>query len=256
MLRPKATVIIVHGAFEHSKRYSHVIERLEQDGYRVITGDLPGQGESEGKRGHIKSFDDYLHKVMEWINEAEDEIPLFVLGHSMGGLIVIRFMQKLQPHLDGVILSSPALGLGQRASKPMEIAGRVLNKVCPGLLVSSPVKPEMVTNNPEVIESYQTDELMLKKVSVRWYREFQKAIQLAFKHAGSFPGLPLLVMQAGKDVIVDAQKTYEWFHLIKTEEKMYKEWPLFYHELFNEGEWEQAYLYMLNFMEQQLSSRK
>ncbi|WP_082233542.1 alpha/beta hydrolase [Halobacillus massiliensis] len=256
MLSPKATVVIVHGAFEHSKRYTHIINKLNEDGYSVITGDLPGQGESDGKKGHIISFDEYLHKVMEWINKANEERPVFLLGHSMGGLISIRLMQKLYPHIDGLILSSPALGLGQRASKPMELASLVLNKLWPNLLVSSPVDAEMVTGNPEIIESYKNDQLILKKVSIRWYREFQKAIQQAFKHVKYFPDLPVLIMQSGRDVLVDPKKTYEWFHLINTEEKTYKEWPDFYHELFNEQEWEQAYMYMLNFMEQQLSRRK
>ncbi|MFC7063910.1 alpha/beta hydrolase [Halobacillus seohaensis] len=249
----KATIVLVHGAFEHSGRYSHLLERLRHDGYDVISEDLPGQGVTAGRKGHIRSFDDYLHKLMKWMDQADPNKPMFLLGHSMGGLVVIRTLQKFKPHVSGVILSSPALGILNGATKPLEIISMFLNVFWPTFQVDSPLKPEMVTTNPEVIKRDKEDSLMLEKVSVRWYIEFQKAIKIAFKEVEEFPNVPLLVMQAGEDLMVDRGKTNEWFHQIESIEKIYKEWPGYYHEILNELEWEQAYLYMMKFLNQQLN---
>ncbi|MFG6148210.1 alpha/beta hydrolase [Halobacillus sp. B23F22_1] len=248
----RATIIIVHGAFEHAGRYVHLVKKLEQDGFEVKINDLPGQGMSEGKKGHIRSFNDYIKKVSEWVEEADKDLPVFLLGHSMGGLIVTRTLQQLKITVDGVILSSPAFSIKNGASKPMEVLSRGLNIVWPAFKVSSSLAPETVTTNQEMIASDQSDPLIIDKVSVRWYIEFQRSIKKAFKEVKYFPDIPLLIMQAGDDLIVDRRRTYQWFNLVCTSEKFYKEWPGYYHEIFNEVKWQQPYLYLYNFIQQQL----
>ncbi len=253
MCAVQATIVIVHGAFEHIGRYEHLIKQLHADGYKVISRDLPGQGRSEGMKGHIKSFNQYIHTIEEWLKET-GEGSVFLLGHSMGGLAVIRTMQQLKLKVDGVILSSPALGILEGASKPMEAASRILNHIWPKLQVGNQLSSEKVTRNEDVRKRDGGDALILEKVSVRWYREFQRNIQQAFVDIDQFPDVPLLVMQAGEDLMVDADKTREWFHKVKLSEKTYKEWPGFYHEIFNEPEWKRVYLYTSHFIHQQLSN--
>ncbi|MFD2922781.1 alpha/beta hydrolase [Halobacillus naozhouensis] len=249
----QTTIVIVHGAFEHIGRYQHLIKQLKDDGYKVICRDLPGQGRSEGVKGHIDSFHQYIHTIEEWLQEA-DEGPVFLLGHSMGGLAVIRTMQQIKPKVNGVILASPAVGILEGASKPMEVASRMLNRVCPKLQVGTQLKSEKVTRNESVRKRDGEDALILEKVSVRWYREFQHNIQQAFVKINEFPEVPLLIMQAGEDLMVDAEKTKEWFHSVDLSEKTYKEWPGLYHEIFNEPEWKQVYTYTSHFIHQQLSN--
>lgn len=91
----------------HSGRYDWVVEQLISHDYHVVYGDLPGQGENiPTKRGHIRSFQQYLDTVKTWVNHAKSyELPIFLFGHSMGGLISIRFVQTMNIPLDGVILS-------------------------------------------------------------------------------------------------------------------------------------------------------
>ncbi|WP_431804447.1 lysophospholipase [Halobacillus andaensis] len=253
MIKDKlATIIVVHGAFEHSGRYTYLVEKLQKDGFHVVIHDLPGQGKSEGLKGHIRSFDDYLHKVKEWVKAADPDLPVFLLGHSMGGLIVVRTLQKLGVTVDGVILSSPAFGILNGASKPMAALSRLLNFMWPSFRVNSTLQPESITTNPQVIKRDHNDPLIIDKVSVRWYNEFQRSIKKAFKNVDNFPDVPLLVMQSGDDLVVDRLKTYQWFHEVKTNEKNYKEWPGFYHELFNEAEWQLPYMYLYNFVQQQM----
>lgn len=247
----KATIIIVHGAFEHSGRYETLAEQFQKDGFTVIYGDLPGQGRSKGRPGHINSFEEYIQTVDSWLSSANDQ-PVFLLGHSMGGTIAIRTMEKLKPSVQGVILSSPAVGVLNGAEKPLEAIARIADKVLPKTRVKSPMLPEMVTRNQKVIARDKLDSLILDKVSIRWYREFKKGARETIRDIDSFPDVPLLVMQAGDDKMVDISETKAWFNKVDVSEKIYKQWPQLYHELYNEPEWEEVYDYTLSFIEKQL----
>ncbi|MGR9049006.1 alpha/beta hydrolase [Halobacillus faecis] len=248
----RATVVLVHGAFEHSGRYHELVDQLQKDGYSVIYGDLPGQGRSPGKSGHIRSFQDYIHTIMNWIQHADPNKKVFLMGHSMGGLAVVRTMETAQPKVDGVILSSPALGLLKKASLPLEVVSYILNTFIPSLRIKAPQDPEYITRNKDKIVEFQQDPLIIDKVSVRWYREFQKATREAFSDIQRFPDLPLLLMQAEEDYMVRIEKTAEWFDRVQVKEKRYKQWPGLYHEIYNEPEWEDVYQHTLSFLEDHL----
>ena len=248
----RATVVLVHGAFEHSGRYNELVEQLHKDGYSVIYGDLPGQGQSDGKKGHIRSFNDYVNIIQMWIQEANPDKKVFLLGHSMGGLAVIRFMEIVQPAVDGVVLSSPALGILNKASAPLNAASHILNILIPALRFKAPQNPEYITRNKKKITEFLQDPLIVDRVSVRWYREFQKATREAFNDITHFPDVPLLVMQAEEDYMVEVSKTSEWFDKVNVKEKRYKQWPRLYHEIYNEPEWQDVYKYTVSFLDDQL----
>jgi lysophospholipase len=249
----KGTVVIVHGAAEHHGRYKWLIEQWVQSGYHVVAGDLPGQGRTtRRKRGHIQSFDEYINEVADWIIEARQfHVPVFLLGHSMGGLVVIRTLQEKRLPVQGVILSSPCLGLVSYPSKGLDMLSRVLNHIAPSLLIDSGLSVELATRNKEVHEADKQDELYVTKVSVRWYRELMKAMELASRRIQQFPDIPLLLMQGGDDKIVDKTAVKEWFNRLAISEKLYKEWSQLYHEIFNEPEREDVFLYAKSFLDTQ-----
>jgi len=95
---------------EHCQRYDHVAQALNNQGYSVYSMDLPGHGNSTGTRGHIDRFTDYLKATEILLERAENELPQtpkFILGHSMGGLIVSQFLLEHQDRFRGAILSGP-----------------------------------------------------------------------------------------------------------------------------------------------------
>ncbi len=247
-------IVIVHGAMEHSGRYKWLVDRWLSEGYHVIIGDLPGQGlTSRANRGHINSFDEYIEEVDSWVNEAYTfGLPVFMLGHSMGGLIIINMLQMKEHNLAGVILSSPCFGTLVHPPKYLETMSRVLNLVYPTYKKPSGLTVQMATRNPEVIEFDLNDSLYVTSVSVRWYRELVKAMKEAFDFYEDFPDIPVLVMQAGDDKIVDKAMVREWFNYFPASEKHYKEWPKLYHEIFNEPEREDVFLYAKSFIEARL----
>ncbi|MFC3884748.1 alpha/beta hydrolase [Bacillus songklensis] len=247
---PRGVMVMVHGAAEHHGRYRWLIEMWRSIGLHVVMGDLPGQGLTTRRRGHIVSFDEYIEAVEAWVKEAQKyDLPIFLLGHSMGGLAVIRTLQEKRLPIWGAILSSPALGLIQYPPAYMEFLSKGLNKLLPEMLFDSHLSAEKVTRNPEMREQDENDSLYVTKVSVRWYREFTNAMNLAFKNIEKLPDLPVLLMQAGEDKVVDKQIVKQWFDELDISEKIYKEWQELYHEIFNEPEKDDVFLYAKSFVE-------
>lgn len=252
----RAVIVIVHGAMEHHRRYGWLIEMWRSSGFHVIMSDLPGQGmTTRANRGHIDSFDEYIFEVKDWIQAAyRYNLPVFVIGHSMGGLITIRLMQEERLNIAGVILSSPCLGLVQTPSKFMNFLSYGLNVVFPSFRVNSGLTVQMATRNEDVREADSNDTLYVTKVSVRWYRELVDAIKQAFENIPNTQDVPMLVIQGGADKIVNKKMVKEWFNHVPLSEKRFKEWPNCYHEVFNEPEREDVFEYAKDFVNSQLKA--
>ncbi|KGP70990.1 alpha/beta hydrolase [Pontibacillus yanchengensis] len=248
--QPKATIVIVHGAFEHSGRYEWLANRFRMEGYHCIYGDLPAHGYHDGKKGHIDSFQEYIATISKWVEHAETfGLPIFLLGHSMGGLAVIRTLQEKKLPIERVILSSPSLGLSFNPPKPLKVIASGLKILAPKTKFSSNMSSELVTRDPVVRANDEQDDLILKKVSVKWFSELNKGMKVAFEKINMYPNLPTLVMQAGDDKIVDKENTRKWFDSITIDEKSYKEWGNLYHEIFNDPEKEEVFQYAKAFLE-------
>lgn len=252
----KGVIVMVHGAMEHHRRYGWLIEMWRLSGFHIIMGDLPGQGmTTRTRRGHIDAFDEYIFEVKDWVQAAyQFELPVFLLGHSMGGLVAIRLLQEERLKLAGVILSSPCLGLMKKPNKILDFVSYGLNVIIPSLRINSGISVDLATRNQDVRDADSNDSLYVTKVSVRWYRELTHAIKLAFEKLDEIQDVPLLVMQGGDDLIVDKKTVNDWFNLAPFSEKRFKEWPKSYHEIFNEPERDEVFEYAKDFVNSQLKA--
>ncbi|OLS35829.1 alpha/beta hydrolase [Bacillus sp. MRMR6] len=252
----KAVIVMIHGAMEHHRRYGWLIEMWRTSGFHVIMADLPGQGmTTRSRRGHIDSFDEYMVEVKDWIQAAyRYELPVFVLGHSMGGLIAVRLLQEERLNIAGLILSSPCLGLVHTPSKFLNMLSYLLNMVFPSLRMDSGISVQMATRNEDIWEVDSNDTLYITKVSIRWYRELADSIKQAFENLEKTQDVPLLVIQGGDDKIVNKASVKEWFNHAPLSEKRFKEWPKCYHEIFNEPEREDVFEYAKDFVTSQLKA--
>ncbi len=252
--KAKGVMVIVHGAMEHHGRYSWLRNMWVLNGFHVVMGDLPGQGlTTRAYRGHIDSFDEYVAEVKKWMLEAAKyRLPIFLLGHSMGGLTVIRLLQEGEQEVAGAILSSPCLGLAHYPPMSLNALSVGLNWIAPELKMDSHVDVDLATRSLDAKDRALNDSLFVTKVSVRWYRELLKAMKEAFANISDFPDLPLLVMQGGDDKIVNKVDVQNWFNELGITEKLYKEWPKCYHEIFNEPERELIFDYAKSFAELRL----
>ncbi|ADU31563.1 alpha/beta fold hydrolase [Evansella cellulosilytica] len=254
--KPKGVFVIVHGAGEYHVRYKWVREQLNKLQYNVIQGDLPGQGTTTGPRGHINSFHDYIQVVKKWLNEATKyDVPIILLGHSMGSLISIHTLMSLQkaalPH--AVVLSSPCLGLVNEPDFNKKVAAHILNVVYPSFRFPSGLVPGSGTRDEWMRSRDKHDDKLIKKVSVRWYRELDKAMTNAIENVNEFPDVPLLVTQAGGDLITNKHKAKEWFDRLPISNKYYKEWDHLYHEVLNEPERHKVLAHLIGFVTLQRS---
>nr|WP_093054848.1 alpha/beta hydrolase [Salipaludibacillus aurantiacus] len=247
----RGVFVIIHGAGEYHVRYKWVAEKLNSFNFHVIFGDLPGQGTTEGPRGHITKFENYITEISAWVKEAESyNLPVILLGHSMGGLITTRALMEMKEQTlpDMVILSSPCFGLFTTPPLAKKAVSYLLNKVTPGLKFPSGLEPGSGTRDPYMRKRDESDNLLVKHVSIRWYRELEKAMTIARERTEEFPDVPLLLMQGGDDRIVDKYHAKEWFDKVNLSDKYYKEWEGLYHEVLNEPEKNRVLAHMLGFV--------
>lgn len=245
----KATVILVHGGFEHFSRYRWFMGVLVKNGYNIISGDLPGHGVNTKSRGDITSFEEYLKTVDHWYEEAAAlSLPIILIGHSMGGLIIVRYLQTRVTNIHSVLLSSPCFGLQEPPEKITYALARMFYRVYPKFRVPVPILFEKMTSNREVQIDIKNDPLFVKEVSIRWFIELEKAIKAAFDDIERTNLVPLLLMQAGNDLIVKKEEGKKWFEEYPSIHKIYKEFPHMFHELLQEEKRHEVLRLMLEFM--------
>lgn len=145
-------VVLAHGFGEHSGRYAHVVERLVADGAAVYAPDHRGHGRSEGPRAVVDDVDamaDDLHLVVQTAKSENPGLPLVLIGHSMGGLMSIRYAQRYGSELTALVVSGPFLG------NPM-MAPLLDMEVLPDI----PIDPAALSRDPAVGEAYAADPLV------------------------------------------------------------------------------------------------
>jgi lysophospholipase len=254
---PKATVVLIHGTGEHHGRYAHVASFFNTHGIEVLTGDLPGWGRSPGLKGHIDRFEQYVDAVEEWVDEARhmtgDSRPVFVLGHSMGGLVATRFVQLYRDRhrLAGLILTSPCLELKLAVPAWKAALAQWLDRIWPTLRLPNEIEPYMVSRDPVVQESYRTDPLNYPKVSVRWFRELNRAMSEAWEERQRLD-LPMLVLQAGDDCLINADGVERFIDGVATNDVTFLCFPGLYHEVMNEPERDDVLERITTWIEQRL----
>ncbi len=239
----KAAILLIHGLGEHSGRYINLVNRLVPLGYAIYAVDHMGHGKSDGVRKHIKTFSDFSDTIdifLERVKEWHGPNPLFVLGHSMGGLIVSHYLLKNQTLFAGAILSAPALKVSDGVPKLKIIMGKLLAVLLPkfGIL---PINPTKISRDPAVVQSYLDDPLIYKgQTSARLASELVNAMQRVHAAAATIT-LPILILQGTEDAIVHPDGALELFDTIGSTDKTYKSYTGLYHEVFNEPEKDQVF---------------
>ncbi len=244
----RAVVILVHGLGEHIQRYNHWAEYFIGEMIAFTGVDLPGHGRTDGKRGHVKNFL-ILHETIEvMIRECKKTfpgIPVFIYGHSLGGLIVLDYVLKKNPSVKGVIVTSPALRLGFEPDKSkVRIAGLV-KYFLPGLSQPTLLPVDFLSHDPEVIEKYRKDPLVHGKVTVSLFHGFMNASKDTLLNASELK-LPLLLIHGSDDAVCSPSGSIEFADKAKTTEL--KIWDGGYHELHNEPFKKDVFNYILNWI--------
>lgn len=232
---PRAGVAIVHGLGEHSGRYDHVGRFLAARGFSAWAGDCRGHGMSPGPRVHVDDFSAYADDAGAFLDLAGAERPLFLIGHSQGGLVALLRALRHPEGLTAVVVSSPYLA-GHPAAAPSAVrlaAVSVLFRVAPGHVIASGLDTGVLSHDPVVEERYVADSLVSGKVSAAWFRAARRAQDEVNEGAARF-AVPALVMASGDDRLVDPAAIRGWASRAPRERTTFVEWPGMYHEMFNE----------------------
>ncbi|MEM7305556.1 MAG: lysophospholipase [Planctomycetota bacterium] len=241
---PRGAVLVVHGFGEHSGRYRHVQERLAADGWASLAFDLRGHGASPGRRTYIARFEEYLDDVDEGLaalRERWPELPLVLLGHSLGGLIAARWIQERGAGgVDALVLSAPAFSFAVPLPWHQRLLAQVASRVSPTLRRESRVNILLLSHDPRNALAIMQDRLCEPTATARWFTESQRAQRQALAAAGEV-GLPLCLLVAGDDTIVGPDAARAFFAAAGSADKQLFDYPELYHELFNETERERVF---------------
>lgn len=233
---PAAVLVFVHGFGEHSGRYGQVFAALPR--CHCLGFDLLGHGHSGGARGHIKDFAEYrsdLTWVLEEAGRRAPGLPVFLVGHSFGGLVATEAVVHLQLPLAGLILSSPGFAFQYVPPAWERAMARLMTHLYPGLTRPAHLRVDRLSHDPEVALQVRQDPLSFRRASVRWYTECLAA-QRRVLAAGPQLHVPLLCLVAGDDAMVVPEVTRTFFDTVASPDKQLEYYPQAYHELFQEPE--------------------
>lgn len=232
---PKAVVHIIHGYAEHIDRYGNVVSELLPAGYAVIGNDHRGHGRSEGRRGHVRSFQDFIDDEKQFRRDVIDKrfpgIPYFILGHSMGSLIAMNYVAQNAKDLRGLILSGTGSQPGADIPKMLIAATRILSKILPSLHVKSPLSPEFISRDKDVVQAYVNDPLVYNVITPRLACEMNRYVVMGAQNASQIK-VPVLIQLGSKDTAFSGQK--ELFEMIGAKDKTFKSYDGLRHEVYNE----------------------
>lgn len=235
----RARMAISHGLGEHSGRYGNVVERLLSKGISIWAPDHRGHGRSDGPRGHILAFDEYIDDLNRMIVMTREDLPAgmkcFLLGHSMGGLIALTYALGVQGMINGIIVSSPTLGLTATIPGTKSILGKVMSSIWPGMTLGNEVDATKLSHDAKVVQAYTNDPLVHDRVSARWFTEFLHAMKTV-NHQASGLKIPVLMQLAGDDYLVDVRASKAFFERLTVGDRTLHVYDDLYHEVYNEKE--------------------
>ncbi len=231
----KAAIALVHGFGEHSGRYASLVEYFVPRGYALFAFDLRGHGRSEGQRGHVNRWEEYTEDVDRFLRLVREElphVPLFLFGHSMGGLIVLDYALAHPEGLDGVIASGPVLS--QPGVSPLLLGiSRVLSRVWPRLALNTHLDAEALSRDPEVVRAYKQDPLVHSMASARLGTELSRAVERVHEGASRWT-LPLLILHGTADRLAPIEGSRAFIAHVPTEDARLIEYKDGYHESHND----------------------
>lgn len=224
---PKAIVVIVHGLCEHLGRYEYVTQKLTDRNFGVYRFDHRGHGKSEGKPVFYNDFNemiDDVNFVVELVQRETPTLPVFLIGHSMGGFAVTTFGMKYPNKVKGIVASGAVTRFNRVFPVP------------PNLPVDSYFPNDLadgVCSDPAVVEAYKNDPLVAKQVSFGLFYCLFAGVDWNKQNSGKLVD-PVLLLHGCHDGLVSEKDSRELFGDISSKDKTLKIYAFLFHEIFNE----------------------
>ena len=233
-----AVLLVVHGLGEHSGRYMNVVNHFVPVGYAVYGLDHIGHGKSAGEREFVETFADYIDTLTTFnkmVTEWQAGVPIYILGHSMGGLIASYYLLIHQDKFKGAIISAPTVEVGDSVSQATIMMAKVLSKIAPKVGVMA-LDVNAISKDPEVVAAYVNDPLVFHgKTPARLGAELLSAMLRVTAEAGVIT-LPITIVQGAEDGLVEPSGAQMLYDTVSSTDKTLKIYDGLYHEVLNEPE--------------------
>ena len=248
---PKAVALLAHGHAEHIGRYGRVIDTLVSHSFALYSQDHRGHGRSSGERALAMRFDDYiddfrlmaLHAL-----RAHPDLPVVLIGHSMGGLIAARYALAFGADLTALVTSGAAFIIDEGVSRPAKIAARIIARIVPKAPVPRGEDGDVLSYDPAIGEAFGNDPLNYHgKTRMRTAVEMTNAGADALKRASTLR-LPYLAMHGADDTLTSPHSTELFYERASSTDKTLKLWPDMKHEIFNEVDGQTVIDFMLTWL--------
>jgi alpha-beta hydrolase superfamily lysophospholipase len=238
-ISPRAAFVVVHGLGEHAGRYEQFAEAMASFAISTYALDQRGHGLSDGRRGHVPSFDVFLRELDRFRREVEGladyRLPLFLIGQSMGGLIALRYIEEHESRFRGAIICSPWLATAMPVPRWKIMLANALGRVLPALPFRSNLNPEHFTHDPDVVRAYLADPLVHGAITPRLFIEVASAMGHVLQRSDRIRE-PLLFLLGGADRLVDTDRTVRFAQSMIGADVTVRVLPGLYHELLQELE--------------------
>lgn len=250
--QPRAVVGIIHGLGEHVHRYEHVVAHLHRHQIAAIGYDRRGHGRSGGQRGHTVGFEAFLDEIAHLTVEAEERypnVPLILYGHSMGGNLLLNYILRRHPTIQGAIVSAPHITLAFQPSAVMVGMGKLMKNIFPGFSQANGLDVNQLSRDIAVVNAYKADHLVHNRLTAITGMSMLDGAAFLNAYAGSFP-VPLLLMHGSADGITSPAGTQAFAKRIKGNVTL-KIWEGCFHEIHNEPEQAQVLNTMTDWIREQ-----
>lgn len=242
-----AAVVISHGWSEHAGRYQAVADMLVESGYSVYALDHRGHGKSEGKRGHVRRWSDYV-RDLEQLRASVKEDRQYLLGHSMGGMISLMHLLEYPEQFCAVVLSGPAADVSIDVPWLTRFIGKTMGFWMPRLSLRNDIDASVVCSDPNVVSAYVDDPFNHGKVSARWFCEYLGAVERLHRRAGEIR-TPLAIWHGEGDELVAPWVSQRLFDRLEMREKQRTIVNGALHEILLEPNWQETAKEMKNWLE-------
>jgi acylglycerol lipase len=252
----RAVVVVVHGLHEHSARYTDFGTRLAATGFAVYAADHRGHGRSDGQRANIERIaliQADLGSFVHFATERHPGLAVFMVGHSLGGLIALRYAIDCGTNtLAGLVLSGPAVTATAGSALTRSLAG-VLSALVPNLGLADLRADQKISRDPEVIRAYREDPLVYRgRIKARSGAEIMAAMK-SLPAALPRLSMPLLILHGTEDQISPPAGSTMVHEAVSSPDKTLRRYPGLYHEVFNEPEREAILTHLISWLNQHLT---
>jgi alpha-beta hydrolase superfamily lysophospholipase len=245
----KRTLVLVHGVCEHGERYDPVARLAARRGWNVILADQRGHGLSGGVHTHVDDYDQYvndLHCVCRHFKCIPSRT--FIVGHSMGGLVSARYAQTFPDQLAGLVLVSPLLSIKVKVPWPTVALGWLLSQFTSRVRFRPRFDSNDSTRCPLSREQRMNDPLIRQSLTNGWYFATRSALKQVWRETHKIH-LPVLLVQAGQDRVVDPVKAQQWLERLPSGDRSIHWLSESYHDVLSESDWLHTFAHIARWIE-------